>query len=117
VRRTQLCTSLPEFPAVGIRDRPRHGYSTFQQPDDIALAIRLFSTVELWKEIGAQLGENPQDLKAHLKLIVARRNKIAHEADIDPSYPGQRWPITRQDVEDAVAFVEKVGETVFKLVA
>jgi hypothetical protein len=97
--------------------RTRHGYSSFQQPEDIADAIRLFSTVELWKEVGALLGEDPQELKAQLKLIVARRNKIAHEADIDPSYPGQRWPIGRQDAEDALSFVEKVGEAIFKLVA
>jgi RiboL-PSP-HEPN len=97
--------------------RTRHGYSSFQQPDDIALALRLFSTVELWKEMGALLGEDPKDLKARLKLIVARRNKIAHEADIDPSYPGQRWPISRQDSEEALNFVEKLGETIFQLVA
>jgi hypothetical protein len=96
--------------------RTRHGFLSFQQPDDIANAIRLFSAVEIWKQISATLGQDPQDVKAQLKLIVARRNKIAHEADIDPSYPGQRWPIGRSDVEDALAFVEKVGEAIFTLV-
>ncbi len=97
--------------------RTRHGYMTFQQPEEIADAMRLCSPVELWKEIGSLLGEDPQDLKAQLKLIVARRNKIAHEADVDPSYPDQRWPITREDAAGATAFVEKVGEALFKLVA
>jgi hypothetical protein len=70
--------------------RTRLGLQSFQKPDQIADAVRLFSSVELWKELGAQLGEDPHDLKVQLKLIVDRRNKIAHEADIDPSYPGQR---------------------------
>ena len=90
---------------------------SFQQPDRIAEAVRLFSPIELWNEIGALLGEDPQNLKTQLKLIVERRNKIAHEAEIDPSYPGQRWPINRTDTEDALAFIEKIGESIYGLVA
>ena len=61
------------------------------------------------------MGEDAQDIKARLKLIVERRN-IAHEADIDPTFPGQHWPIRRQDAEEALAFVEKIGEAIYKLV-
>ena len=97
--------------------RTSHSFLAFQQPDKIAEAVRLFSPIELWNEIGALLGEDPQNLKTQLKLIVERRNKIAHEADIDPSYPDQRWPIDRNDTEDAAAFVERVGEAIHQLVA
>ena len=79
--------------------------------------MRLFSPIELWNEVGARLQEDPKALKTQLNLIVDRRNKIAHEADVDPSYPGQRWPITPGDTEDALAFVERVGEAIHDLVA
>jgi len=93
--------------------RTRHSYSSFQQPDKIAEAVRLFSTVELWNAVGAHFGEDPNTLKKTLKLLVERRNKIAHEADLDPSFPGQRWPINRNDTEAALAFVEKIGEAIY----
>jgi hypothetical protein len=97
--------------------RTRHSLLTFQQPDRIAEAVRLFSPIELWNEVGSSILENHRDIRDQLRIIVDRRNKIAHEADVDPSYPGQRWPIERQDTEDALAFVEKIGEAIFALVA
>ena len=96
--------------------RTRHSLLSFQKPDKIADAVRLFSPIELWNKVGALLGEDPQALKTQLRLIVDRRNKIAHEADVDPSYPGQRWPISPRDTEDALAFVERVGEAIHGLV-
>ena len=97
--------------------RSRHSYLTFQHPDKIADAIRLFSAVDLWKCVGGELGQKPEVVRSQLKVLVERRNKIAHEADIDPSYPGQRWPISRHDAEGALAFVERLGEAIFKIVA
>ena len=96
--------------------RTSHSFLSFQQPDKIAEAMRLFSPIELWNEIGALLGEDPQNLQTQLKLIVERRNKIAHEADLDPSYPHQRWPIDRKDTEEVLAFMEKIGEAIYQLV-
>ena len=72
-------------------------FSSFQQPDKIADAIRLFSDVKLWQQVALELAIPEQDVKARLKLIVDRRNKIAHEADVDPSFPNMRWPITESD--------------------
>jgi hypothetical protein len=97
--------------------RLRHGYRSFQEPDNIADAIRLISPVELWNEIGSDLAEEPKDIKARLKLLVERRNKIAHEADVQPPYPGQRWPISRQNVEEAIVFVERIGRGIHKKVS
>lgn len=97
--------------------RIRHSFLAFQQPDKIADAVRLFSSVELWSGVGALLKTEPSTVKAKLKLLVERRNKIAHEADIDPSYPDQRWPISREDAEDALALVEEIGEAIYRLVA
>lgn len=96
--------------------RERHSYLSFQQPDKIADAIRLFSEVKLWQEVSAQLATPEQDLKTRLKLIVDRRNKIAHEADIDPSYPDARWPITQRDVDLSLNFLSQTCESIHAVV-
>lgn len=66
----------------------------------------------MWIEIGDKLGKKPHDLKSQLNLIVDRRNKIAHEADMDPSYPGLRWPIDENMVENAVNFIDEIVQTI-----
>lgn len=50
-------------------------------------------------------------------LVVDRRNKIAHEADIDPSFPGKRWPIDDVLVDDAISFIENIAETIYMIVS
>jgi len=96
--------------------RIQHGLLSFQQADKVAHAIRLISTVELWKEVGNSLARPAEDIKSNLRLVVQRRNKIAHEADIDPSYPGTRWPITSADVTAATDFIERVCEAIHQIV-
>ena len=95
--------------------RSRHGFLAFQHPDKIADAVRLFSEVKLWEEVGHDLGVNAKDIKTSLVLIVDRRNKIAHEADIDPSYPGQRWPIDASMVEQTMDKIESIARSIFKV--
>ncbi len=68
--------------------RTRHGHRSFQDPEDIANAIRLVSGSRLWNEVATHLSSTPEDIRTRLKLIVDRRNKIVHEADVDPSYAG-----------------------------
>lgn len=96
------------------------GYKSFQRPDKIADAIRLISDKKLWDEVGAQMGKpKPEDIKQikeQLSSIVERRDKIAHEADIDPSYNiGERWPIDENMVNDAVDFIEQVVESIHQV--
>lgn len=88
--------------------RERHSFLAFQQPDKIADAIRLFTDVKLWQAVGTALGQDDSTVKSELRLIVDRRNKIAHEADLDPSYPGARWPISEADAERSRNFVESL---------
>lgn len=92
--------------------RERHGFLSFQQPDKVADAIRLFSDVELWPAVAAQMSSTEKMVKNHLRLIVDRRNKIAHEADMDPSYPGTRWPIQEIEVEEAIRFLRGTVESI-----
>jgi len=92
--------------------RLRHGIASFQHPDKIADAIRLFSPVEIWNEVSLRMSLPTVDLRNRLRSIVDRRNKIAHEADVDPSFPGVRWPITANDAIGAMNFVEQICETI-----
>lgn len=96
--------------------RERLGYQSFQQPDKIADAIRLISDKKLWDEVAAKLGKSARDVKQQLSAIVDRRNKIAHKADIDPTFGiGSRWYIDEILVSDAVNFVEQVVESIHQV--
>lgn len=94
----------------------RNSWKSFQQAEKVAEAIRLISDISLWVEIANKLGKNSTDLKSTLNLIVDRRNKIAHEADMDPTYPGIRWPIGEVMVEDAIEFIEEIVETIDQII-
>lgn len=96
--------------------RERLSYQSFQQPDKIADAIRFISDRKLWDEVAAKLGKPAKDVKQQLSAIVDRRNKIAHEADIDPTFGiGSRWIINESLVSDAVDFVEQVVESIHQI--
>ncbi len=95
----------------------RHAYQSFQHPDKIADAVRLISDIQLWNEVASHLGMPAQDVKQKLNLIVNRRNQIAHEADIDPSFPGQRWPIDEILADDAIDFIEQLVNTIYLIVS
>lgn len=96
--------------------REKHGYLSFQRPDKIADAIRLFSVVVLWAELAQLYGEEENAFKSRLELVVSRRNQIAHEADSDPSFPGARWPISARDVDNVVDTVVRVATGIHTLV-
>jgi len=88
--------------------RAKHSHLSFQHPDKIAEAVSLFSPVSLWDTVSEKIGISAKDTKTTLGLIVDRRNKIAHEADIDPSFPGQRWPISPPMVHRMVNEIEAI---------
>jgi hypothetical protein len=99
--------------AFDLELRGQLGRRTFQFPEDIAEAIRLCSTVELWNEVALRLGASPatknesaKDLKKDLSLIIHRRNKIAHEGDLQPSLLREPWPITKADLDFVATQIE-----------
>ena len=93
--------------------RERLGYQTFQQADKIADALRYISNKKLWDEIAISSNKSSKDIKQQLNSIVDRRNKIAHEADIDPTFNiGSRWYIDEILVGDAVDFIEQLVESI-----
>ena len=94
-----------------------NGWLSFQHPDKIADAIRLISDVRLWVEVASELGTQSSLVRSELLAIVDRRNKIAHEADMDPTNPGHRWPIDDIIVGHAIDFIERVARSIFNKVA
>lgn len=92
--------------------RQNHGWQTFQHPEKIANALRLVTGVRVWDEVGRRLQSDAATVKARMIAIADRRNKIAHEADTDPSFPGQRWPISRALVTEAIDFLEAVAKAI-----
>ena len=94
--------------------REAHSWQSFQHPDKIAEAIRLVSAVKLWQEVANEIGSDPTAVKARLIVIIDRRNKIAHEADMDPTNPGNQWPISASLVKDALDFIDCVVQAIYR---
>lgn len=105
--------SVPSNNIISSHIRQKHSWLSFQDPDKIVDAIRLISDLKLWEEVAPSFSLSAGDTKAQLKLIVDRRNKIAHESDLDPSNPGVKWPISTTDVRNLIDFIEKVGNEIF----
>jgi hypothetical protein len=57
----------------------------------------------------------PQEIKEQLRLIVERRDQIAHEADIDRNNPATRCPIDQVFVSEKVNFIEQIVENIHKI--
>jgi RiboL-PSP-HEPN len=92
------------------------GYKSFQQAEKIAEAIRYISDQKLWDEVASKMGKPAKDIKQQLNSIVDRRNKIAHEADIDPTFNlGDRWKIDEPLVVGAVGFIEQLVESIHQV--
>ncbi len=92
---------------------------TYQDPDRIADGVRLFSDLELWNEVALKLGatqktkvERAKTLKKELSLIVQRRNKIAHEGDLQPAHPRDPWPIQAGDLTVVKKRIEDIVNTI-----
>jgi hypothetical protein len=92
--------------------REQHSYLSFQHPDKVADAFRLVTDISLWQAVANKLKRNPDDLKRELKLIVDRRNKIAHEADTDPTPPRTRYPINEPLVRRSLDLLDDVVDAI-----
>ncbi|MGN7726763.1 HEPN domain-containing protein [Luteimonas sp. 22616] len=90
--------------------RERHSFLSFQQPEKVADAVRLFSEIDLWKAVASAMSTTDRAVKDQLKLLIDRRNKIAHEADLIPGVFGERWPIETADVTRSLSFVRNICE-------
>jgi hypothetical protein len=110
--------------AFDLHIRSDLGRRTFQYPDDIASAVRLCSPIELWNEVALLCGASPaakneaaKDIKKTLSLMVERRNKIAHEGDLQPPPLREPWPISQADLIVVANHVERVVRAIDAAVA
>lgn len=101
--------------AFDLEARDQLGYLTYQDPEKIAEGVRLCSNVELWNEVALNLGATAATktsqaklLKRDLSLIVQRRNKIAHEGDLQPTSVREPWPISQSDLTFVENHIERV---------
>lgn len=88
---------------------------TYQDPEKIADGIRLVSSVELWNAVALHLGATQatkaaaaKSLKTQLSLIVKRRNKIAHEGDLEATAPRVPAVMVQADVVVVAQFIERI---------
>ena len=96
----------------------QHSRISFQSYGSIADAVRIFYGKSPWPEVSEHVGLDTQEIKERLNLIVDRRNKIVHEADMErPSYLDKRYPIDHQMLEYSVAFIERITEAIYETVA
>jgi hypothetical protein len=90
-----------------------HGFRTFQTADNISQALSFIGIRAIWDKVGNVLGMNSVDVRTQLNLIVDRRNRIAHESDVDPSLGvGNKYPIDFPLVAEAVGFLDTIAHAI-----
>lgn len=109
--------------AFDLEVRNRLGFITYQDPEKISDGIRQISDIELWNSIAVHQGATAvtkvakaKSLKLGLSLIVERRNKIAHEGDLQPNLPRDPWPICRADVDHVATYVRNLVQSIEAIV-
>lgn len=94
----------------------KHKQASYQTPININDGLSLIWKEEYkWQKIATDMGLNEKSAKTQLETIVARRNQIVHEADLNFE-TGLRNNISAIDVKDSVDFIENLGNTIFSLV-
>lgn len=113
--RIRYATPAEAASAFDLHVRSQLGLMSFQHPEKIADALRLCSGVELWNAVALHLGATEQtktkrakEIKRTLAAIVDRRNKIAHEGDMQPSTPRTPWPIKQDDLFSVSSFLQTI---------
>jgi hypothetical protein len=89
---------------------------TFQEPNIIEKNLICIGLENIWFEVGLRMTLSKEDLIRQINLIMARRNSIVHEADIDlRGALGQKTPIDKEDVLKNVLFIEALCENIYAL--
>ncbi len=94
--------------------RHKNGFKSFQQADKLKEAMLLIIDTDIWEQVAQILNEDIKSLKNRLNLIIDRRNQIAHEADIEPTYQELR-DIHIDDINDSIKYIENLVTTIFEI--
>jgi Domain of unknown function (DUF4268) len=112
--------TLREAFAAHLRDQ--FGYQSFQAPDKIKEALAHVSEIPLWPAVAKWLTEDtnqpvaPNQVQDMVKQVVARRNRIAHEADRDPEQVSAKQPITAREASATIDGVEQVAVAIIHVI-
>ncbi|HAS6378524.1 TPA: hypothetical protein RQJ86_000173 [Vibrio vulnificus] len=89
---------------------------SFQDPNKVVDGLAfIWDESQKWQKIAAELQCDDKSLKTDLKLIVERRNKIVHEADIN-ALDGSKLSIDTESSGKAISLLENLGTVIFNLV-
>ncbi len=104
--------------------RTEIGRTSFHQPEAIAEGVRYLVNVpqaKIW-DLTAQYLTTPSDppwtretARLRHREVLDRRNRIAHEADLD-STTGRRRSMTWQEAGDAVAWIDDLGHALYRVI-
>ena len=81
---------------------------SYQSPKSVEFALSMVNLTKAWSKIGQKIGMKAEDVRTTLGLIILRRNKIAHEADIENLISMKKTEIERADVEEVIDFLNKI---------
>ncbi len=88
-------------------------FLSFQDPDKVADGLSfIWRESHKWQNIAAHIGVDQHTAKTTLKTIVARRNQIVHEADIDIT-TGKKYMIDKTETETACNFILSCGQAIY----
>jgi len=94
--------------------REEHGKLTFQRAEKIKEIIEyILEKRNIWELVADRIGKNKNDIIKQLNLIIKRRDQIAHESDIDPSYPDTMFPIEPDQTKEAILFIEEIVDAIY----
>ncbi len=113
VRRGEL--SLAD--AVSEHVKAKWSNAALQNPRKISEALRLVTEEDVWGKAAVQINEwnhgrtsmTGQTLKQQYIQITDRRNRIAHDADLEDGHLKQRRAITSADATDAADWIERIA--------
>lgn len=88
---------------------------SYQSPKSVEFALSMVNMKNIWSKVGKLIGMSTEDVKTNLGLIILRRNKIAHEADIENLVSMKKSEIERTDVEEVIVFLNNVVLAIDKI--
>lgn len=93
--------------------REHLSWQSFQHPDKVSSILSALFNGEIWSKLSLNMAMSERDAKTTLELIVDRRDKIAHEADIRneslASGSGiEKYPIDVITVQEALSFINNL---------
>ena len=90
---------------------------SYQEPEKVAQGLSyIWDEKQKWQKIASKMEMDDKTAKTTLKLIVARRNAIVHEADIDIS-TNQKYSINKLECQSITDFLSRCGQEIVSLVA